>query len=748
MNASLIPTIVLSLFLLCIIVGFVFGWCRGFSKALLRFIIVVAVSVLAFFVVPAITTAVLKMDISKFNINIDGVQVLTLGELVSDLLAKIPFMEDLIQSSPTFEAVITLAPQIIVNVVLFVLFFFLFKWVSMIIYWIFAGIFFSKKKLKDKDRHKFVGAVIGAVQGLIVALVVMIPVFGMVETTRPVVEAMKVEQSAPANQNSFNEVYVADDSNNSNNSNSQTIDQLSQVGNEASKYIEVFDKTWIVKVFSTLKLKDLSVSMFDYLTTVENKSLKVSLRKEVNTIAKVYPHVAPLLEGTIDLEQAQTYESLHGAIDELYESKIVSGIVEEIVPVAAARWLDGERFCDFSRPNLGDASMNKMFNALLLNLSTSDGASLKVDLLTTVDIMKELGKSGLIKCFMDNGDIMEVLTLPKNDDLISNIIDIALESSTIKAILPDLLNVAMNKVYVAFNLSNIPEIVAPETINWDTEKVILKNIFSNTFNIYKDIENGKQESKTALECVNFGSLGHVFDDLRRSVLFGPSSLSFMNSLLESDFLVGTDSSILEAFKNELISIWANDSISMADTFVSLHEAIVLAKDLQSNATDFNTENLGQIIESLASNEGLKTTVNKLLEDKTVLQNLGLDEQTAGVVSETISSVINHDYETSGDIKTEIKAVQEVFDVANKVINAGEEKVELDQTETTTLINSIASSTVIKDKLIAENSEVGNLNFAENLSEDTKTNLINSIDAIEEAQLDADAKLALKNLFGL
>ena len=196
MNAGLIPTVIVSLFLVCIILGFLFGWFRGFSKSLVRFIIVLAVTVLAFFVVPSITTAVLKMDISKLNINIGGVSAVTLGDLIINLIEQVPIVQDLIESSPTLESVITLVPQMIANVVLFIAFFFIFKWFSMIIYWIIAGIFFSKKKMGDKDRHKFVGAVIGTVQGLLVAIVLMVPIFGVVETSRPMVEAIRAEQAA------------------------------------------------------------------------------------------------------------------------------------------------------------------------------------------------------------------------------------------------------------------------------------------------------------------------------------------------------------------------------------------------------------------------------------------------------------------------------------------------------------------------------------------------------------------------
>ncbi len=343
MNASLIPTIVLSLFLVCIILGFLFGWFRGFSKSLVRFIILLAVTVLAFFVVPSITKAVLKMDISKWNINIDGVQVITLGDLIIDMLEKIPVVQELIESSPTFEEVITLAPQMIANVVLFIAFFFIFKWVSMVIYWIIAGVFFSKKKMGDKDRHKFIGAVIGTVQGFMIAIVLMVPIFGMVETTRPVMQAIQAEQQANASSGSEETpsgfVYNVDGEGSGTEAGGEEANEpkaptLGEVSDESMKYINAFDNTWLVKV-----LKAVKISMFDSLTTVKDRDLEIQLRKEMKIVADAYPGLSGLIGGDANLEDANTYDSLKSAFDKLYESPVLSGIVSEIVPAVGATQL-------------------------------------------------------------------------------------------------------------------------------------------------------------------------------------------------------------------------------------------------------------------------------------------------------------------------------------------------------------------------------------------------------------------------
>ena len=758
MNASLISTIVLSLFLVCIILGFLFGWFRGFSKSLVRFIILLTVTVLAFFVVPSITKAVLKMDISKWNINIGGVQVVTLGDLIIEMLEKIPVVQELIESSPTVEGVITLVPQMIANVVLFIAFFFIFKWVSMVIYWIIAGIFFSKKKMGDKDRHKFIGAVIGTVQGFMIAIVLMVPIFGMVETTRPVMQAIQAEQqtnaSSEAEETPSGFVYTVDGESSETGggkgeANAQT---LGEVSDESMKYINAFDNTWLIKVLRAVRISDMSVAMFDSLTTVKDRDLEIQLRKEVNIIADAYPGLSGLINGDADLEDADTYDSLKSAFDKLYESPVLSGIVSEIVPKAASRWSDptvaeeDRVFCGIPKPKFEDASTNRVFDALLLNLSTqTDKDGIKQDVDTSIDVMKLCCSSGIVTAVKHNGDLMEVLLRENNQNLVSNIIDLVLNSKTLGDCLPDIINMAMNQLYKALDITDAPEITLKSSeVNWETEKILLQNVFNNVLKLYDGINKGADAGKDALDSLDFAALGRAFDGLRASQLL--SELSIMNKLMESDFIAGADASVLATFKEKMNAVWTDSSVKMEDTFVAIQNALVLAKDLKNASTEITPENIGDIINGLKDNETLKETVNELLDNEETMKNLGLDETTAGVVKETISSVINYEYQEGEDIQKDIDAISEVYNVANKVMSAGvDSQVNLDTTETNNLVEKIAESTVIKDNLTKAGSKVGNLDY-DKLSEDSKTNIAQSIE--NNQTLTTEEKNALKALFGI
>lgn len=772
MNAGLIPTAVISLFLVCIILGFLFGWFRGFSKSLVRFIIVLAVTVLAFFVVPSITTAVLKMDISKLNINIGGVSAVTLGDLIIDLIEQVPIVQDLIESSPTLASVITLVPQMLANVVLFIAFFFIFKWFSMIIYWIIAGIFFSKKKMGDKDRHKFVGAVIGTVQGLLVAIVLMVPVFGVVETSRPMVEAIRAEQAAESSSESTEEsasgfIYTVNEegsgetqegsgeTSEEEKNNKNTKQTVYDVTDETGKYVDAFDKVWIVKVMKALKIQDLSVTMFDNLTTVKDRDLEVSLRNEIKVVASAYPGLSGLIYGDADIENAETYDNVKESFDKLYASPVLSGVVSELVPKAATRWSDtslaeeDRKFCGIAKPDFGDAATNRVFDALLLNLaSQNDSEELKKDIDTSIDVMKLCCTSGIVTAVKHNGDLMEVLLKDTNENLVSNIIDLALNSSTLKECLPDIINLAMSKVYTALNITDAPEINGKLTVEeWQTEKLVLQNVFNNVLRLYDGINKGTKEGKNALDCLDFAALGRAFDGLRSSKLLSEGSLTIMTKLMDSDFVVGADVTIMASFKEKMTAVWNDPTVKMEDTFVAVQNALVLAKDLKNAEAEITPDNIGEIINGLKDNETLKGTVNEILNNEETMKNLGLDETTAGVVKETISSVINHEYnaEAGEDIQKDIDAISEVYNVANKVMSS-ETEVTLEKTDTDKLVESIANSTVIKENLTKADSKVGNLDFTK-LDEGTKTNLKESISDTNN-NLTEEERNALLALFGV
>ena len=762
MNASIVPSMVVSLFLLFTILGFILGWFRGLSKSLTRLIMVLAVGVLTFFVVPEITKSILEMDVSRMNLTIGDIQVMTVQDLVTDLLRQIPIVEDIIEASPTFETVIEILPRAIVNVLLFVVLFFVFKWMTMIIYWIIAGVCFSKKKMAGKDKHNFIGAVLGAVQGLIIVFVIMVPFYGVVNIINPIANALDKEQNGVQIEQTFtmDAQYVAAGSGETTkkeNSITATVDTL-------TKYVDNFENVWINKVLGFVGVNKLGARMFEELTTVESKQTELSIIKEVNVISEAYPYLNPIINDGLDIQDNDQIEGLKNAINELYASPILSNIVKEIVPEVAYRWSNGYDFCGIKKPKVDDASMQSLIDVVLLKLSVAQGDTIKTDIDTTLDIIMIANDANLIKTISENGDIMDVLSAPGNETLISDIIGKALESTTLKAVLPEIVDVGMGFVYDALDIDkeDVGDIdVDSDEVNWNEETPRLQTIFTNVIEIYDQIQEGTEEGGSALEYLDFKLLGETFDNIRISQLLGPTAIPIMDALLKSEEIVGSDKTILAPFIDQIKSVCDPNKPfePLAPTFETIGKTLKLAKDMQNNDGSFNPDDIGDILTDLATNGSLKGVVNEVVNTDT-LQNMGLNKETADMVDDTISSVINADYsaESGNDLAKEIEAAKEVYDIANKVINNDssdpESKVEISAEASESLVSSLADSTVLLNKISEEGSGVENLKISENLTEESQNNIKNQIDSLNTETLEGktqeeidEIKNKLNSLFG-
>lgn len=749
MNASLLSTLVVSVFLVFVILGFVFGWFRGLSKSLTRFIMVLGVAVLSYFVIPPITKALLELDISKFNLVIGDVHVVTVKDLVTDLLRQIPIVEDLIESSPTLEAFIEVLPTMISNVLLFIVFFFVFKWVSMIIYWIISAIFFSKKKRAGKEKHGFIGAVVGAIQGVVVACVILVPCFGMVATIEPFVESNQTVQQ-PAGQNFIDGVYYVDGEQ-PEDGGEITIDKAIT---GLARYTKAFEENWVVKMLSAIKIKDLSVKMYQELSTVESNGVEYSLLRETETIAKAYPELKPILDNGFDIEDNEQLESIKETINILYESPVLSGMVQEIIPEAADKWSNGYKFCEIEKPEFNDEGLDALFNAILVNLSVAKDDTIKNDVITGVDMLKIANDADLLRSIANDGDIMEVLLDEGNENLIADIVGKALESDTLKAVLPKVMDVALDFVYRGLgidpeNVSDI-NVTSDQIQDWGVEKAKLQGIFTNLVKVADNITKGLEadNTKSPLDFLDFGALGAVLDNMRASELLGAVSKNVMTAILNSQSIVG-DSDKLTPFISSLTSdeVWANPTVSLEKTFISIGEAIELAKNLKESTEAITPENVGNILEGLTDSGALKDVVKDIATTET-LKDLGLTEETAGVVSDIVTSIVDAEYsEESGNVlDNEIAAVTEVFEIANKVVNGDGGQAEVSPTEAEDLVGALANSTVLLDSI--SSIEGGNSNVSNMVKNGLTTEALGHISGEISKVEDEETRNKLKALFGL
>lgn len=377
MTPEIITTFVIVAFLVILLAGFLFGLIRGFNKSLVRILLVVAMLVLTFFIVPKITSAVMTLDISSWGVTIAGESVTSVGDIVVTLLDQIPQVADIAGTS-AYATIINVVPQMILNVVLFIVVFILLRLVSMIIYWIISGICFSKKKTEGKNKHRLLGSLVGLVQNFIIFLVILVPVVGTINilgdietlTNSPsaqVVSTTGTSVSDPAGSE-------PEDPSNNQVSPYQTIMDVKDAYNDA----------WVAKFLHAVKLDNACMYIFNELTTVTEDNVEYNLRDEANSVTNIVIDVVDLTKlGEFDLTKPEVIMALNNIIDGCYNSKLAANLIDEVIPLATAKWVNGETFCGLSKPVV--EGYEDVIDDLLVKLGSSE--DLRATLKSTVSLI-------------------------------------------------------------------------------------------------------------------------------------------------------------------------------------------------------------------------------------------------------------------------------------------------------------------------------------------------------------------------
>lgn len=757
MQAQSLAAVLTSILFVFLIIGLICGWCRGYAKSLLRLGIVLAVAVLTFFVVPSITKAILSINISNYNIVIGNVAPTTIEELIIASLEQIPYISDLIAASPSFEALILVVPQAIVNVAGFIVFFYLFKLVSLIIYWIFAAIVFPKKKNKAEptpNKHRFIGAMIGAVQGFIVAIVMLLPIYGSINAATPIIKDS--ELSSANVQIVQNYAYAEGETPAGNEDSVQTDDEKLKVAYAtAGEYVDAINNAPLTKVFNFLGVGKLADVTFEKLTTVQKGETTFNLKKEVTILTKSYKEVKFLMNEKLDLTNPEHARKLESAINNALVSKNVSSIVSEMMVSAAEEWTNPEdpTFIGIKKPDFQDADLNEALDKVLIQLKDPKG-DVKKDITAIMRTYVILAESGVLS----SGDVILTLKEEKNADLVKNTLDAAIESPTLKVCLPSVINCAIKVVYrqLDFTEEDINGIGALNQItevDWKDKEVVvdgvrtiipgettrIQNIVTGAVNLIYDARN--VVGNITYENVNFGTIGYILDNLRKSTIFGTPSLKIVQTLLKSEKFVG-DPTKFAKLSTSLANIWGDKEANLEQTFLAFNDAMKLADKMDKITKDENVRieenDVKEILKNLNENKDtMKDVIDEVVNDQ-FLKDLGVDEKNSGVIKDVVNGIFDEKF----DAKKEAAAAAEIINTATKINKAGDGKTTLNENEANDLVKALEKSDVLT-KMVKDNVSNSSFDFNTKLDDAAKANISKALEGVENPE----KKAQLLEIFG-
>lgn len=483
MTPETVSMCIIGLFIIILLAGFLFGVARGFNKSIVRLLLVLAMLVISFYVTPLFSKWVMTLNITNFGIQIEGETVTTVAELITNLLNSIPEVADL-TGTPAYATIVEVLPQMIVNIVLFVVFFYLLRAISMIIYWIIAGVCFNKKKTEGKNKHRLLGSVVGVVQSFVVFLVLLVPCVGVINTLGHM-ETLTTTPAATASTMSTTQETPTEEESNG----------ITETVNTINEIIDAYNDTWVAKMLHSVKLDKACDYVFDELTTIEKDNVQYNLEEEVASIVVVYQDIVKLQDaGGLDLNKKENIEILQTIIEDVYKSKFGASLINDALDIAIQKWTmdPPETFMGIAKPEI-DGYQEVLDDLLQKLASTTDK---KDNLISLVNVAKSLivtannivAADGTVNMEAIGELLTELTSDPNTRDLARDVIVDNLETISTEAGLGDYTDSITEAITSIFDESVTQEQLAPEI-----------EVVTDILGVANNLANGESLDETAAE---------------------------------------------------------------------------------------------------------------------------------------------------------------------------------------------------------------------------------------------------------
>lgn len=440
---SYIPWIVGGVFLLFVLAGMIWGLIRGLKKSAFRAGWVIVTAVIVFFLAPVITVALMKMDISFLNINIDGVALTSLNELAAHYLKQIPdFGEILTENPETLEIMVKLV-SLLLNAFIYVILF----WLAKIILWPIWAILSAvliKKKNKDgekKKKHAWWGLLVGTVLGLFVGGTTLMPVMGVVNLATEIENSTQKTYTTTESDEFGNPVEIK-----------KTGGALSQyAGDEVVEILNAYNNSFVRNAFKYTGIEFLSNAAFTALSTTKVDGETVVLKDELKSVLLTIDTAQNLQKmGFKDLTQAKVTELIKIArrlVNQMFDIKILSVVGDNLLPVVINEIIENPEFI-IQIPSTGTPSLDEGIKEGILELKDVRFKELRDELLLILNIADMLNEKDII-CKVANNEIKDAEQILNMLDsyTVEKVTDEMLKMKTSSGILPVAINTAF--IYAA-----------------------------------------------------------------------------------------------------------------------------------------------------------------------------------------------------------------------------------------------------------------------------------------------------------
>lgn len=671
--------------------GFIWGIIRGLKKTAGRGIFLLITSILLIFLSVPITNLILKI---KINCDIvDGDMELVgsynLAEILTAYLKNL-IGADFITKYPDFASLIINFGIILINALVFLILFWLLKFLLFPLNAIFTKLVFfrpkyeiiqdengkkkkkkikpakyeiiegkngkqKKKKIKPK-KHRLLGGLVGIAVGFVVTFNTMIPLWGVLDIAETI-DSIKVEHMSeePTDVHELTEGVITDLSD---------AYRASAMG-FATKYTG---------------LEYLGLLGFDGVTTAKFDGERITLRSEVKAIVNTIDE-ADKLFGQFKIYQEDNFASITqeqldsllaqigNLVDKCKEVKLVDCLADYVLPLACSYMLKSEMELT------SNETIDAMIRDTLKVLIEKSGINVMDEINSLLDIAKYTSEQGLLIKVI-KGDTSNPLELINGleDDFAKNLMTKVFALQTVDTTITHILNIGLTYAGQLLEFGCESDNLTKENVENG-----ITNILDATFKLAKTFD---AESSMYITFDSLKPLGKLMDTVKSSGLINTTTydniMDFTTKKLREMADEMVPSQFVDVFGNQIVNGVKNISNWEAE-MTAISDAIDV---LRAKEGGF----IGEVKEGFELRQGMsmhfelnETTIQTLgkaldkLEGTTLFgspleQSVSADDTTTYVgttVTKLVASICDYindefigDDETLGGFKRVVSSIKE------------------------------------------------------------------------------------------
>ena len=557
MSASAIGWIITIVFVAILVIGFFIGFWRGLRKSTANLVFSVIGIIVAFFVTPVITNAILGIQIDN-----NGTQT-PLNQIILEALMSDETISSIIARNPNMETFIEALPAAIANVVVFILVTCAVELVIYIIYRIVAS--FTFKTPEGKSKHRLWGGAVGVVKTFLLTIFAFMPLAGLIglygtvkENDEALITNTEVAQSSI----------------------------LDYVPAEVDEIITGVENSALIKICGIFGLDN---ATFDYYTQIQVEDNTIYIREEIENVYPIANMAYQLMGSNESLDFSYIdYEKLETYVNGFVEGGLFKGIVVDFLNDVIQNYQE--------YPFIAESAVSSTVQEVLLPIQTKlQEYSENHDMLEQYFVhdvkylfqaVKTVAESGLLDQIMampsdsSISNYLEVLTSDGNIENTETALSGVLDVNLVRDAISPLTEILLRNLSTEFETINVDTSTWGEQ-DWDSLSTSVVNVVKDYFDLSEKVDIlDVAENPTILitdDTINIEeitiALGNLIDEARAIKLFqNADGESVVDNFLD-DFNLSLPSSVVYNVAGQPVEIK-----NYSDLFEFITPALVEIKE--------------------------------------------------------------------------------------------------------------------------------------------------------------------------